>query len=66
MSFNGQTSLPPPTERMHMSNQSDILSDLNDLEEEIALMRFKAMSLQEQMKWINQEKVKRIIMGLTW
>jgi len=60
MSFNGQTELPPPTERMHnRTTESDILSDLNDLEEEIAMMRFKAMSLQEQMKWINQEKSMR-------
>lgn len=38
-------------------SEEELLTDLNDLEEELALMRFKALSLKEQIKWIQQEKV---------
>lgn len=38
-------------------SEYDLINDLNDLEGEIAMMRFKAMTLQEQIRWLNQEKV---------
>jgi len=35
----------------------NILGDLNDLENEIAKIRYKALSLQESIKWLEREKI---------
>lgn len=36
----------------------EIFSSLNDLEEEIAKLRFKALTIHESMKWMGLEKKK--------
>jgi len=35
---------------------ADLFTDLNDLESEIAKIRYKALSLKESMKWLDREK----------
>lgn len=67
ISFNGPNTLQDnsnensPTGRSPIGtpafkSEQDLITEINDLEEEIAKMRFKALSLKEQMRWIQHEK----------
>eukprot|EP00027_Filamoeba_sp_ATCC50430_P018171 CAMPEP_0168569170 /NCGR_PEP_ID=MMETSP0413-20121227/15987_1 /TAXON_ID=136452 /ORGANISM="Filamoeba nolandi, Strain NC-AS-23-1" /LENGTH=517 /DNA_ID=CAMNT_0008601593 /DNA_START=416 /DNA_END=1966 /DNA_ORIENTATION=+ len=49
-----------PSQRLFHSADA-VLNDLNDLEEEIAFMRYKALSLQESVQWLQREKSSRPI-----
>lgn len=54
-----------PESREDTLSPKDIFNNLNDLEEEIATLRYKAMSLQEAMKWLQREKVPYLLCSRT-
>jgi hypothetical protein len=50
--------LEEPFTSLTIDRKNHLLTDLNDLEHEIANIRYKALSIQESLKWLEQEKVK--------